>query len=688
MSESTPSGETPSSGAEQDGFWNAWLSPTATLSTPELSTSLSGHAGKKKESPRDRSQLKGKLGLRKKLRSNLSVQIPSPPKVESEGAETETIEAGPRSRVTEEVVEETAAQSKADNVEDSTKEEGVAQRKVDDLSTGDDEVSQQKEVSGSKDELSQRTKDGRDEFSQRKKDDISTGDDEQQKHDGSEDESSQLNADNRSSADAESSQLKADDGSSGDAELSQRKGDDRSSCDAELSQTETEDISCSDRKYDADLNPAVVQTIDRSTIGVHGTGEKHSREPHADQSTSLEGGEVFEGVDVVIPSTTSTRSACEEEQTEDNENNGFATLQTPEGGSEQTMESSMQHSSDASNDGEMVPPEDSIVLSMSSGWSEASLVTLTDQGGTEDYDACKELDTEPVVDQQTVAAPVVSSQELPVERFDKEIDAEVEVPHGECTTDIDETSRMKVSVAPVHSTPIVDEVLPHDLTVTEWQVQAETNPSNESATAIDNETSHDELSESIQTLTSDDCTESGLVSPDEPVSVDDEGKDGGRGEAETSTNENLSSSCYVKDLLEEAMVESAKDSDSKASSTSSCRASHNESTQNSGQTSADEIDTTTSSDIEIISHISTPTPNDDLVPFDLSPLRHALSRGFPLGSGQGHARSDSSSSSTSKNGDELSPDGRREHHQGRRVRTGSESADAVAEESVGRWRTS
>ena len=707
--ESTPSGETPSSGAEQDGFWNAWLSPTATSPTPELSTSLSQNAGRKKET-RDRSQLKGKLGLRKKLRSSLSVQIPSPPKVESVGTESETTEVG--SRVTEDVstkvVEETPAESKPDDVEDSTQGEGdvMAQRKTGDLRPGEDEVSQRKKDVIIKDALSQQKKDdigsGKDELSQWRRDDRSSGDDEvaqRQKRDriSGEDESSQRKKDDRSSGDAEG---KVEDLSRDEDELSQQQKDDRGSCEVESSQMKSEDSSSSDRKYDDDLNPTVVQTIDRSIIGVHGTGEdveQHtgqtaSVEQHAGQTTSLEGGEVFGGMDDVVPPTTSSSSVCEEEQTgqEDNENNGVATLQTPEGCSEQTTESAMQHSSDNSNDGEMVPREDAIVLSMSSGWSEASLVTLTDQQVVEDFDACKELETDPVVDQQTVAA-VASSQELPVERFDKEIGCytEVESPHRDCTTDVEkneETSKMKVSVAPVHSTPIVDEVVSPDLTVAEWQVQSETNASDESVTAIDDGSSHDELSESNQTLTSDDCSGSGLVSPEQHAgSVDGEGKDAGKAEAKTS-GETLSSSCYVKDLLEEAMVESAKDSDSKASSTSSCRASHTESTQNSGQTSADEIDTTTSSDIEIISHISTPTPNDDLVPFDLSPLRHALSRGFPRGSGQGHARSDSSSSGASKNGEELSPEGRRD--QGRSVRTGSESADAVAEERVGRWRMS
>ena len=126
----------------------------------------------------------------------------------------------------------------------------------------------------------------------------------------------------------------------------------------------------------------------------------------------------------------------------------------------------------------------------------------------------------------------------------------------------------------------------------------------------------------------------------------------------------LVSSSYVKTMLEEAMVESVKDTDSHSSSSTSDKSSEMvriESGLNSGHTSGDEIDTTTSSDIEII---STPTPNGEYRqerPFDLSPLRHALSRTMRRGSPPGHKRSDSSSSGQStwsKNGDDLlSPEG-------------------------------
>ena len=132
----------------------------------------------------------------------------------------------------------------------------------------------------------------------------------------------------------------------------------------------------------------------------------------------------------------------------------------------------------------------------------------------------------------------------------------------------------------------------------------------------------------------------------------------------------LTSSGYVKNMLEEAMVESLKESDSHSdrSSDKSSDMVRIESGMNSGHTSGDEIDTTTSSDIEII---STPTPNGEYKimerPFDLSPLRHALSKTVRRGgSPPGHKRSDSGSSAHSnwsKNGDDLlSPDGMMHKH--------------------------
>ena len=132
-------------------------------------------------------------------------------------------------------------------------------------------------------------------------------------------------------------------------------------------------------------------------------------------------------------------------------------------------------------------------------------------------------------------------------------------------------------------------------------------------------------------------------------------------ESTLSNVSDSSSSSLVKNMLEEAMVESAKDNDSH-SSVSTERSSSDlvriESGVNSGQTSGDEVDTTTSSDIEII---STPTPNGEnsqypFKPVDLSPLRHAfkgLRRSPP-----GHKRSDSGSSSQSRNGDDLTQETR------------------------------
>lgn len=127
----------------------------------------------------------------------------------------------------------------------------------------------------------------------------------------------------------------------------------------------------------------------------------------------------------------------------------------------------------------------------------------------------------------------------------------------------------------------------------------------------------------------------------------------------------MSGSSYVRNLLEEAMAESSRDSSNTDNSHGSEAVRESEYT--SGHTSADEIDTTTSSDIEIISHISTPNSNFrplviDMKPYDVSPSKaHAWSRSMRSVSPHSHKRSDSGSSAQSlqsRNGEELvSPEG-------------------------------
>ena len=99
--------------------------------------------------------------------------------------------------------------------------------------------------------------------------------------------------------------------------------------------------------------------------------------------------------------------------------------------------------------------------------------------------------------------------------------------------------------------------------------------------------------------------ESPATSPTETVAVKNTGEE---------SKETLTSSSYVRNMLEEAMAESLKETDSytDSQSHSSSDMVRIESGPTSGHTSADEIETNsynTSSDIEIISHISTPTPN-------------------------------------------------------------------------------
>ena len=116
---------------------------------------------------------------------------------------------------------------------------------------------------------------------------------------------------------------------------------------------------------------------------------------------------------------------------------------------------------------------------------------------------------------------------------------------------------------------------------------------------------------------------------------------------------------YVKCMLEDAMEEKPEDSGSDHHSTGEkSESSKFESEVDksvSGHESSDDIETTTSSDIEIIS-----TPNGDsyVKPFDLSPLRIALQK-TASHSGHLHRRTDSQSSGStySKTGesDQLSP---------------------------------
>lgn len=98
-----------------------------------------------------------------------------------------------------------------------------------------------------------------------------------------------------------------------------------------------------------------------------------------------------------------------------------------------------------------------------------------------------------------------------------------------------------------------------------------------------------------------------------------------------SHSSQCSSSSYVKTMLEDAIKDVDSRSDSVSHSSSDMV--RIESGQNSGHTSGDDMETATSSDIEIISRISTPngeyrsfvTTGSDRQ-FDLSPLRHAFGR--------------------------------------------------------------
>ena len=156
------------------------------------------------------------------------------------------------------------------------------------------------------------------------------------------------------------------------------------------------------------------------------------------------------------------------------------------------------------------------------------------------------------------------------------------------------------------------------------------------------EKGNNKMSKSDESIPEDDNTEN---IPESSENQDDE--------ISKRLEEVSPSSSYVKCMIEDAMDDSAKleDNGSDTPSKSEC------SRSTGGHDSGDEISTTTSSDIEII---STPTSNGDgsrMV--DLSPLKISLQKASRRGGSPTHRRSDSQSSSStnSREGqfEQLSP---------------------------------
>ena len=107
----------------------------------------------------------------------------------------------------------------------------------------------------------------------------------------------------------------------------------------------------------------------------------------------------------------------------------------------------------------------------------------------------------------------------------------------------------------------------------------------------------------------------------------------------------FSSNSFVRSLLAEAMIESQRDNDSNSSDGTEKTASdlvHISSDMNSGQTSGDDIDTTASSDIEVLSLPASSNNGYSDRGHDMSPLKTL--KGLRRGSPSGHYRSDSGSS--------------------------------------------
>ncbi|KAJ8318853.1 hypothetical protein KUTeg_003944 [Tegillarca granosa] len=164
------------------------------------------------------------------------------------------------------------------------------------------------------------------------------------------------------------------------------------------------------------------------------------------------------------------------------------------------------------------------------------------------------------------------------------------------------------------------------------------------------------LDSSMDTYTSEDTVidrDKTEIDSQEAVGDEEEG-DVEEGNDHSASSGSPSSS-FVKCMLEDAMEDGCKMEDNGSDSHSTGGEKSECSRSTGGQESGDEIDTTTSSDIEII---STPTPNGNDKLIDLSPLKIALQKTAKKGS-QTHRRSDSQSSSSTQSreghGEQLSP---------------------------------
>ncbi|KAJ8318851.1 hypothetical protein KUTeg_003942 [Tegillarca granosa] len=164
------------------------------------------------------------------------------------------------------------------------------------------------------------------------------------------------------------------------------------------------------------------------------------------------------------------------------------------------------------------------------------------------------------------------------------------------------------------------------------------------------------LDSSMDTYTSEDTVidrDKTEIDSQEAVGDEEEG-DVEEGNDHSASSGSPSSS-FVKCMLEDAMEDGCKMEDNGSDSYSTGGEKSECSRSTGGQESGDEIDTTTSSDIEII---STPTPNGNDKLIDLSPLKIALQKTAKKGS-QTHRRSDSQSSSSTQSreghGEQLSP---------------------------------
>ncbi|XP_046579108.1 LOW QUALITY PROTEIN: TATA element modulatory factor-like [Haliotis rubra] len=273
--------------------------------------------------------------------------------------------------------------------------------------------------------------------------------------------------------------------------------------------------------------------------------------------------------------------------------------------------------------------------------SEASIITLSSPGQDD-------------LDYQCSPPQSISSQQITSEYINistTQIQAPMDNMDTLCSVDTPSVESISSEVDPADASALEREFLEKD------QIDLGQSSGNDSSDAS-------KLDSSMDTCTSGETVVGPSVVVERESDSDHEHDIEKSDESFPTTSPNSS---FVKNMLEEAMEDVSKPEDSGSDNHSCGEKSESSKVESeidksiSGQESSDDIETTTSSDIEII---STPTPNGDKNerPFDLSPLRIALQKTVDRRRDRethSHRRTDSQSSSStySKAGesDQMSP---------------------------------